>query len=202
MEFQAFKKIPRLRREMLVTEKLDGTSGQIAISEPGQIPDGENVPVSIIETPAGPVSIYAGSRSRWLLPMKTKDNFGFAGWVFQHAEELLQLGPGRHYGEWWGQGIQRGYGLKEKRFSLFNVSRWSGPNRGGAPACCSVVPVIYEGIFSTAAADDAIDILSKLGSLAAPGFMNPEGIVAYHISGNALFKQTIVDDEMPKSAAA
>jgi hypothetical protein len=79
------------------------------------------------------------SRSRWITP--DDDNFGFAAWVEANRDELLTLGPGRHFGEWWGSGIQRGYGLPkgEKRFSLFNVSRW-GESR---PACCHVVPVLY-----------------------------------------------------------
>lgn len=198
MQFEPFRKISRLSRQIVVTEKLDGTNGVIGISEPGEVPVLDSVPARVIETPAGPVSVYAGSRSRWLLPMKGKDNFGFAGWVFQHAEELLQLGPGRHYGEWWGKGIQRGYGLDEKRFSLFNVARWSGPNRGGAPECCSVTPILYDGMYAQAPIDEALAILQAFGSLAAPGFKNPEGIVVYHVAGNILFKKTLVGDESPK----
>lgn len=200
MEFEPFRKIARFSREIVVTEKIDGTSGIIGISEPGVTPDGANKPVSIIETPAGPISIYAGSRTRWLLPMKGLDNHGFAGWVFQNAEEILHLGPGRHYGEWWGQGIQRGYAQTFKRFSLFNVSRWSGPNRGGAPECCSTVPVLYQGEFTTEAVHDALGWLSRYGSCAAPGFMRPEGVVVYHTAGNVLFKKTLDRDEIPKGA--
>ena len=103
MEFCKFNKIARLSREMIVTEKIDGTNGLIAIGEAGDF--------------------AVGSRSRWITP--ENDNFGFARWAYAHRDELIAgLGAGFHYGEWWGQGIQRGYGLKEKRFSLFNVSRW------------------------------------------------------------------------------
>ena len=52
--------------------------------------------------------------------------FGFARWVETNRERLITLlGPGLHFGEWWGSGIQRGYGLTkgDKRFSLFNVER-------------------------------------------------------------------------------
>jgi hypothetical protein len=66
--------------------------------------------------------LYAGSRSRWLTP--EADNFGFAAWVKEHAVEFRALGPGRHFGEWWGRGINRGYGQLIRWFSLFNVSRW------------------------------------------------------------------------------
>ena len=199
MEFQAFKKIARLKRACFVTEKIDGTNGLVGISEPGQIPDGVNVPVSTVETSAGPVSVYAGSRTRWVLPGKSTDNFAFAAWVKENAEDLLRLGPGYHHGEWWGKGIQRGYGLDHRRFSLFNVSRWSGPNRGDAPECCSTVPILYEGDFDSLRLDQCLNALRTFGSLAAPGFDKPEGLVVYHTASGTFFKRTIEGDEVPKS---
>lgn len=201
MEFQPFKKIARLSRQCFITEKIDGTNGLVGISEVGVIPDGVNQPVRIVETKDGPVSIYAGSRSRWLQPGKTTDNFGFARWVLDNSDELLQLGPGYHHGEWWGQGINRGYGLDHRRFSLFNVSRWSGPTRGGAPECCSVVPILFEGIFDTMTVDASIRVLRYFGSLAAPGYDKPEGIVVYHTASGGFFKRTLENDEVPKTAA-
>lgn len=201
MEFREFKKIARLKRSCFATEKIDGTNGLIGISDPGAIPDGVNVPVSTVETSDGPVSIYAGSRSRWVLPGKTSDNFGFAAWVKENAEELSQLGGGYHYGEWWGKGIQRGYGLDHRRFSLFNVSRWSGPDRGGAPQCCSTVPILYEGTFDSLRLDQVIVALRTFGSLAAPGFDKPEGIVVYHTASGGFFKCTLENDEVPKALA-
>jgi hypothetical protein len=39
------------------------------------------------------------------------------------------------------------------------------------------------------------------GSMAAPGFMKPEGVVVFHVAGNVGFKKTIEDDESPKSLA-
>lgn len=200
MDFEPFRKIARLSRPIIVTEKIDGTSAVIGISQPGAIPSGENIPLKSIETPDGPVSIYAGSRSRWVYPSKSADNYGFAAWVSENLEDLMNLGPGRHYGEWWGRGINRGYGLDHRRFSLFNVSRWSGENRGGAPACCSTVPILYEGEFSSSAICDCLEYLDQFGSMAAPGFENPEGVVVFHAAGNILFKKTLVDDEAPKSS--
>src|SRR5258708_1600570 len=122
--FHEFPKIARLSRDCIITEKIDGTNAQVVVLEDGRV--------------------LAGSRSRFLT--KETDNFGFHLWVTQHEDELRGLGPGRHYGEWWGSGIQRGYGLRkgEKRFSLFNVSRW-GTER---PTCCHVVPVLYMGPFT------------------------------------------------------
>ncbi len=178
MDFLEFPKIPRLAREIIITEKIDGTNGQIAFSDEGQM--------------------FVGSRSRWITP--EMDNHGFARWAYEHEVDLRELGPGRHFGEWWGSGVQRGYGLSkgDKRFSLFNTSRWSEVR----PACCDVVPVLYQGPFHTSAADEALVDLRTKGSRVAPGFMKPEGIVLFHIAGNFGFKRTIEKDEQPKSQAA
>lgn len=176
MDFIAFPKMPRLTREIIVTEKLDGTNAQILVGEDG--------------------TVLAGSRTRWITP--DADNYGFARWVQDHADDLRQLGVGRHFGEWWGAGIQRRYGLTEKRFSLFNTARWSSER----PACCHVVPVLYQGPFDTACVEDAIADLRMGGSVAAPGFMDPEGVVVFHIAGNVGFKKTLHKDEMPKGLAA
>jgi hypothetical protein len=175
MEFRKFEKIARLSRDIVVTEKIDGTNCLIAISEDGEF--------------------QVGSRYGWITPQA--DHMGFARWAYEHKDELMQLGKGFHYGEWWGQGIQRGYGLKEKRFSLFNTSRWSDDTV--RPACCHVVPVLYTGMFDTAQIGGTLDELRVNGSVAAPGFMKPEGVVIYHVAGNLYFKKTIVGDDQPKS---
>ena len=109
----------------------------------------------------------------------------------------MGLGVGFHYGEWWGQGIQRGYGLKEKRFSLFNTSRWSDDSV--RPACCHVVPVLHTEMFDTETIQNWLFWLSRFGSIASPGFMKPEGVVIYHTAGNLYFKKTIEGDDQPKS---
>jgi hypothetical protein len=140
--------------------------------------------------------MFVGSRNKWIQPGK-QDNAGFAGWCEANKEELMKLGPGRHFGEWWGKGIQRGYGLSEKKFSLFNSERWADPSV--RPACCDVVPVLYKGPFDTAAIDEVLEKLKESGSVAAPGFMAPEGIIVYHTAGNFGMKKTIDNDGMPKS---
>jgi hypothetical protein len=175
-QFEAFNKIPRFSREVIITEKLDGTNAQILITEDGDI--------------------FTGSRNRWITPGKSTDNYGFAGWVLGHKDLILQLGPGRHYGEWWGQGIQRGYNLKEKRFTLFNVDRYT---KNPPPECCSVVPVIVKSDRVQHAIDDGIAYLSTYGSVAVPGYMDPEGIVIFHTASGHLYKKTCKDDEKPKT---
>jgi hypothetical protein len=138
------------------------------------------------------------SRSKWLDTTKQGDNFGFAKWVEEHAEELVALGPGRHFGEWWGGNIQRGYGITEKRFSLFNVHRWHADNP--PPACCSVVPLLYRGAFSTTVVEGAIADLRLNGSEAAPGFMKPEGVIVYQEAAKQYFKVLLENDDAPKTA--
>jgi hypothetical protein len=192
-EFQEFPKMARLSRECIITEKIDGTNASVYIGEDGEF--------------------LTGSRTRWVTP--EDDNYGFAKWCALHRDELLTLGPGHHFGEWWGQGIQRKYGLAEKRWSLFNVSRWAlhgaepqvwklqreaGPiMQDVLPPCCSLVPVLARDEFSTLLANTALERLKVLGSEAAPGFKNPEGIVIWHVAAQVGFKKTIEKDEVPKS---
>lgn len=185
IQFKEFPKIARLSREAVVTEKLDGTNASVYIGENGEF--------------------MTASRSRWITPQD--DNYGFSKWAHEHKDELLKMGPGHHFGEWWGQGIQRNYGLSEKRWSLFNVSRWCLADQEPKeikmqerlPACCGLVPVLYRGVFDRIDVDLILDELATSGSKAAPGFMKPEGIVIYHLQGNVLFKKTIESDEEPKS---
>ena len=170
--FVGFPKMARFSREIIITEKIDGTNASILITEDMQI--------------------IAGSRTRWITP--TDDNFGFAKWVDANKEELLKLGPGHHFGEWWGSGIQRGYGLPkgEKRFSLFNTYRWNDDKL--RPKCCSVVPTLYKGDFNTISILSALNFLKCYGSIVAPEFLKPEGIIVWHSAANIGFKKTIEND--------
>jgi hypothetical protein len=178
MEFIPFPKIPRFNREVIVTEKIDGTNASIYIDSDG--------------------GFLTGSRKRWITP--ESDNFGFSRWAHANREELLQLGPGHHYGEWWGSGCQRGYGLPkgEKRFSLFNVSRWS---ENDLPKCVSLVPVLWQGLLEEMELHYILEMLAVGGSVAAPGFMDPEGIIIYHTAAGFTFKKTLVKDDAPKGVA-
>jgi hypothetical protein len=181
MEFVEFPKMARLSREIFITEKIDGTNASITITEDGQL--------------------LMGSRTRWITV--SDDNHGFARWATENREELMKLGPGSHFGEWWGKGIQRNYSLTEKRFSLFNVSRWL--DDATRPACCHVVPVLFQGAMEEygvlKGVKAALGDLTANGSKAAPGFMKPEGIVIYHTAANLYFKKTLEKDEMSKGEA-
>jgi hypothetical protein len=197
--FVSAPKTPRLNREICITEKLDGSRATIFIDDSGEL--------------------FCGSRNRWISP--ENDNYGFARWAEGNREDLLKLGPGRVDGEWWGRGIQRNYGLAERRFSLFNVARWvssqADPTRPGVfraekddgtdapatfqdgPACLFVVPVLWRGQFHSQQIENVLTNLRGIGSYAAPGFRNPEGIVVFHTAAGFCFKVTLEGDDKRKS---
>lgn len=184
MQFEGFPKIPRWDKEIIITEKIDGTNAQVYISEPNEFTEGS---IAAVEKDGFTYFILAGSRTRWVTPQN--DNFGFASWVYNNAEELTQLGPGHHFGEWWGKGIQRGYGIEERRFSLFNTSRWTEER----PSCCDVVPTLYKGQWCDL--DGIMYDLKSEGSRAALGFMNPEGIIIFHTVSGHMYKKTFEKDD-------
>lgn len=203
--FAEFAKIARLNREVIVTEKIDGTNGQVHIrpAEGSALEFGYDCQIDIDGVAH---YIRAGSRNRWVAQVGGDDNNGFGRWVYQNAHELAALGEGAHFGEWWGSGIQRRYGLTEKRWSVFNVGRWVrigeplGEKQAYAPACCHVVPILIpEAIGMDLAVERALHRLRNEGSLAAPGFMNPEGVVVFHTAARTLFKVTLERDEEPKN---
>lgn len=202
VEFVEWPKSPRLNREAVVTEKIDGTNAAVIIEEDG--------------------TVTAQSRKRLIYPGKSTDNAGFAAWVDECKEALSDiLGPGRHFGEWWGKGIQRAYNMDHKVFSLFNTSRWgdwediSDPlNPVPNPHALSdedfnplwpelqCVPVIDSGPFA-----DMVEMvpgflgeLRDNGSYASPFYERPEGIMIFHTAANLSFKVTLENDEIPKSA--
>ena len=179
-EFKGFPKIPRFRNFFVtITEKIDGTNAGVFISENG--------------------SMLTASRKRWITP--ARDNYGFAQWAGDHYDQLVTLGPGMHWGEWWGRSIQRGYDLTERRFSLFDVLRW-GPaewkdESHPFPLCCHLVPVLATlPIVSDFHVREVLAGLRRHGSRAAPGYMNPEGVVIYHNAGRHRSKLTF--DNMHK----
>lgn len=168
MEFKAWPKIPRLTNEIFhITEKIDGTNACIVISE-------LNV-------------LFTQSRKQFITP--AKDNHGFARWAYENQETLIKdLGPGYHFGEWWGSGIQRGYGLTEKRFSLFNPTKQS--------SICHNIPILVS--CNSPSLEFEIAMLKKTmianGSYVAPGFKKPEGLIIYGEQSKCYWK--ILFDEI------
>jgi len=185
LKFEGMEKIGRMKRECTITEKIDGTNAQILFDEDG--------------------NLLVGSRKREIWPEGTEgkpkgcDNTGFARWVYDNRDELFEfLGQGRHFGEWCGGKIQRGYGIKERKFLLFNSGRFGEGKQeipeGLVESGLGVVPILYQGVFTTDAIDDVMDDLKATGSHFVVGFMNPEGIVVYHHAIRRNFKITFEHD--------
>ena len=127
IKFTPFPKIPRLSKECIITEKIDGTNASVWIDkiEAGDVDQYDPNVSGLHVIDGNTVIVRAGSRNRFVTP--ENDNYNFAKWVTVNSLELIhELGLGVHYGEWWGSGIQRGYGLQGgvKNFSLFNTDRW------------------------------------------------------------------------------
>lgn len=215
IEFREWPKIFRLNREIIVTEKIDGTNACIIVQPAdGSFAEGVKFvkedgwpvldvdadgtePGVLVDLSGSRAIVSAQSRKRVISP--GKDNFGFARWVRENAEQLANLlGYGYHYGEWYGSGIQRGYGLQngEKRFMLFNVDRWA--NLPLTVPGLEVATVMYRGPFRTPNIKHSVEELKTWGSKHVPGFKNPEGVVVYHTAANTAFKVTCEKDEQHK----
>lgn len=106
-EFRGWGSTTRENKHKDVMEKIDGTNGCVVIWD-------------------GKVS--AQSRKRIITP--GDDNFGFAKWVYDNAGVLMDtLGYGYHYGEWFGEGIQKNpLGIEGKRFALFQATKYTEKN--------------------------------------------------------------------------
>ena len=211
MEFEKFPKIYRSNGDVIITEKLDGTNAQIGIKEIETALEYEQAmrdPHCLhvfggIDSEVGdnPLALYAGSRNRWLTVHE--DNFGFANWVVENLDELQKLGPGRHYGEWYGLGIQRGYAQAEKHLALFNVQRWGAHNLN-TPACVEVVTTLNsaEGFGRGTTVEQCMYQLYAHGSAHVPGFLKPEGIIVYHCPSRTLSKTTFENSKGKWTSAA
>jgi hypothetical protein len=195
-EFQKWDSIPRLFKDCHVTEKIDGTNACVVIEHAWDAWTDDNV-VDYVDIGDTSYLVYAQSRNRFIT---TKDdNAGFAQWVKENAAELVEfLGEGYHYGEWFGRGIQRGYGIFDKRFALFNAHRWGfleDPMAASNIPGLVVVPTLYQGPFDTEVIKDYFSGLMGMGSEAVPGFMKPEGIIVFHSAAKQYFKMTDQGDK-------
>jgi hypothetical protein len=187
-EFAKWPSIQRLSSEICyITEKIDGTNGVIHVSDDG--------------------IVLSGSRERWLSKEdgtpcdKESDNFGFSQWVYDRRHDLVRLGVGYHYGEFHGAGIQRNYGLTDKRWACFEY--WRDDIK--IPDVC-VVPILHQG-----SPDCTLDgtpcqwwdiWVAKLrgeGSVLYPGFMKPEGVViTFKEMKSCKFKRLCENDKIRK----
>ncbi len=175
MEFIKYLKTKRFTSNIIITEKIDGTNAQLVWDEDHQI-------------------LRCGSRNRYLNYSYEPDNFGFAAWVDKNREVLTKYFKDFDYpiyGEWWGKGIQRGYEVDQKYFSIFHTGLFGDKipqelyNIG-----VRYVPVLYEGLN----VDDPIHTiyhqLFDQGSKLKYNYMNPEGICIFFKDTGTIFKMT------------
>lgn len=200
MEFKKWPRTPRLfNSEVTITEKLDGSNSAIHIERFDTHEDAMKVveslpsdPTKIVTARGGVALLMAQSRKRLL--SADSDNHGFFDWVWKNSETLVSdLGDGTHFGEWYGHKINRGYGLDEKRFALFNVKKWQDksfltPQLETVP-WLSTEPYFTEELIGRWAVQ-----LKWNGSHANTGYMYPEGLCIYHHAANTVFKYTLDGD--------
>ena len=202
LEFKPWPKTPRLNKDIVITEKIDGTNAAVIVQ---QIEDDFHPTdrEAIVEHDGARYVVGAQSRNRLIFP--EQDNYGFAGWVRANKESLVRiLGPGYHYGEWWGSGVTKAnYGLAkgEKRFYLFNVHRYAAVAEQTELPELGLVKVLYVGPFSQKAIVDVLDDLRWNGSKVAPGY-KAEGVIVYHTASGQIYKAFTENDDIPKGLVA
>lgn len=190
--FTPWPKTPRLLRDVTVTEKIDGTNAAVAVVRVGDIANDDIAGAKVIGTANGWLAVFAQSRKRLITP--EADNAGFARWVWANAAEIVEaLGEGLHFGEWWGSKIGRKYGYAsgERFFSLFNTDKHADTDAAIGGVRVRPVPVLYRGPMNTAVIHHELSKLRQGGSVAAPGFANPEGVCVFHHASRQVFKATL-----------
>ena len=166
VEFKEWPKIPRgLGEQMTITEKIDGTNACVIV-EDGLYGDDDKT------------CYVTGAQSRTRLITPQDDNYGFADWVERHKEDLaIKLGPGYHYGEWAGPGIQKNpHNLERKTLFLFNSDRWRD-GRQQRPEGVECVPVLFEG---PASRESIEATMAGLWTNAKEKGYHPEGVVIWY----------------------
>lgn len=213
-EFKNYGKIPRwVNEHVWISEKIDGSNSCVVIEDytgVTDISDEERATIlGFTVTDAGVFAVRAQSRSRFITPSKGKDNFGFAAYVQENANALVKtLGVGYSYGEWYGSGIQSGYGLTngERHFALFPTARhtmWSDDyEKYTEVPGLEIAPELYDGPFGEGnCIEDCLNLLRDHGSFAhsARGFARPEGVVVQFKLSGARYKAFVNDDGVSKS---
>lgn len=222
--FTGWPKTVRFLRDIVITEKLDGTNAAVIVrhvtgeeyaalqydlyNEDGTIREESGV-ILVTSFDDGESYYLVGAQSRNRVISVHQDNQGFAKWVQANGRTLAEdLGDGLHFGEFWGSKIGRTYGLADgdRRFSLFNPSFGFGQSFGHPEPSMdgtyqvktpglSVVPVLYEGPLDTAEIRLTLSRLQTGGSRAVPGYTNPEGIVIYHTHARKVWGKVTLDNQ-------
>lgn len=212
LDFTPWPKTFRMNRDVIVTEKIDGTNAAVRVVDAAVIPDlpsaldeGDRFEGHVLTLVDGR-GYLVGAQSRKKNIWPEADNAGFARWVFENATDLARvLGPGTHFGEWYGQAIQSNkYGLDGKRFMLFNVIRWGATETREmlkGTLGIEVATVLYHGPFDTYRINKIVDSLDLNGSQHVPGVNYAEGVIVHHTQAGFNLKVTTEKDEQPKGIA-
>jgi hypothetical protein len=170
-DFKGWGSTTRENKNKTITEKIDGTNACVVIYN-------------------GVVS--AQSRKRIITP--DDDNYGFAKWVYDNAGALMDtLGFGYHYGEWFGEGIQKNpLGIEGKRFALFHPTKYNEKNGYELSKVdgLETVPLLHHGQCDVWTIPNIVQDLDTYGSKvvgAARTAINVPGIeeVEFHRAADA-----------------
>lgn len=187
-QFKGWGSTPRFHKGLTITEKIDGTNACIVIW------DGK---------------VQAQSRKRMITP--GDDNYGFARWVYDNAGVLTDtLGYGYHYGEWFGEGIQKNpLGVEGKRFALFHATKYTEDNGYELNKVdgLETVPLLFHGQADIYTILRTVMQLKEHGSqvMGVKGETKPEGVIVWHretqqkykilLEGDAFHKWQLNDNE-------
>lgn len=190
-QFKGWGSTPRWHKGLTITEKIDGTNACIVIYD-GQV--------------------KAQSRKRMITP--DSDNFGFAKWVYDNAGVLMDtLGFGYHYGEWFGEGIQKNpLGIEGKRFALFHATKYTEDNGYELNKVdgLETVPLLFHGQANWMTVGDILQGLDTWGTNVIgakswtdedTGFRHSakaEGIIVWHKETQQKYKILLEDDAFHK----
>lgn len=165
--FKGYPKTQRLGKlHFTISEKIDGTNAGIMV-------------------PSDPEAELIATSKNGCISVE-QDNHGFAKWVKENEVELRKLNPGHHFGEWYGKGINRAYGLDEKRFMLFNAARYEGVD---LPSVVEVETVLVKDLcleHLTGVLESIGKDMPKAGSVHVRGWPRAEGIVIRDSFGRVL----------------
>ena len=191
-QFKGWGSTPRWHKGLTVTEKINGTNACVLIYD-GQV--------------------KAQSRKRMITP--DDDNYGFAKWVYDNAGVLMDtLGYGYHYGEWFGEGIQKNpLGIEGKRFALFHATKYTEDNGYELNKVdgLETVPLLFHGQANYMTLAEVIEDLENHGSK-VPGakfvrngydhepdvYAPAEGVIVWHKETQQKYKILLEDDAFHK----
>jgi len=231
-QFKSWGSTPRFHKGLHITEKIDGTNAGISVvgvgheemswDYSGTVPDDAIYVPHRTQDDSDPGFGYlvrAQSRKRIITP--GNDNFGFAKWVWDNAEGLANLlGFGYHYGEWYGEGIQKNpLAVAGRRWALFNTWHWGRKEnlerlRMVDIPGLTLVPVLHDeqrdGPADYFTIPGVIEGL-KVGGSRADGYMTlpnahkmdfhvegPEGIIVWQRETSQRYKILLQEDDKHK----